>query len=202
MEQAEQEGRAVVFVSHDLDSLNRLCTRALWLEAGQVRRDGEPDEVTREYLSSSATSPDAGFAVVRAGPVTVHEVGVVPLGRQAGGALLRQDTLRVRVEFELSDPVPDFDLAIYVTTHRGVRVLDEALSDREPVRLLPGRYVAEMDVPPVLNVGDFSVGLWCGTTTAGFLDDSAIAAFTLHGVDHGRPARIVVLGLPIEITPT
>jgi ABC-2 type transport system ATP-binding protein/lipopolysaccharide transport system ATP-binding protein len=83
----------------------------------------------------------------------------MPKARPAESALLREDTLTVEVDVELIEDVPDFDLAIYLTSNRGVRVVDEALRDRERPRLAPGRYRVCMDVPPVLNVGDYSVGL-------------------------------------------
>ena len=201
MEEAEQEGRTLVFVSHDLDSLTRICTRALWLEAGLVRGTGDPEDLVRDYLTSGLGTSPTGRPVLRSGPVQVHRVEVTPVGRPAGSALLREDTLRVEVDFEVDQVVPDFDLAIYITNRRGVRVMDEAINDRELRRLTPGRYCARMEVPPVLNVGDFAVGVWCGTATTDLLDESAAAHFTLHGSNRGRPARAVVLDLPITITP-
>ncbi|MGY1711374.1 polysaccharide ABC transporter ATP-binding protein [Geodermatophilus sp. SYSU D00758] len=201
MAEAEQEGRTLVFVSHDLDSLARLCSRALWLEAGRVRATGDPVDLVRDYLASGLAPSAAGGAVLSAGPVTVHGVRVRPARRAAAGALLRDDALRVEVDFELADQVPDLDLAIYLTNHRGVRVLDEALSDQAPRRLPSGRWCAAMDVPPVLNVGDYSVGLWFGTSGAEFLHEPAATAFTLHGSDRLRPERTVVLDLPISVSP-
>ena len=201
MEEAEQQGRTIVFVSHDLDSLSKLCTRALWLEAGRVRETGTPSDLVRRYLTSSLISPNTGEGLLRAGPIRVDDVRILPRGQGIEGALLREDTLRLQVYFELEETVPDLDLAIYVTNQRGVRVLDEAVSDRQPLSLAAGRYRAEFEVPPVLNVGNFSVGLWFGTTTTAFLDEPAAAQFTLHGNDRGRPSRAVVMNLPITITP-
>jgi ABC-type polysaccharide/polyol phosphate transport system ATPase subunit len=199
MEQAEQEGRTLVFVSHDLASLSRICTRALWLEAGQVRASGQTEDRIRGYLTSSLASSGSGAALLRSGPVTVSDVRVGARGRPSEAALLRGDAVIVRVDFELAQPVPDFDLSLYVTNARAVRVLDEALSDNRSGRLPAGRYCAEMEIPPVLNVGAYSVGLWCGTNSSTFLDEPAAARFTLHGNEQDRPDRTVVLGLPITV---
>jgi ABC-type polysaccharide/polyol phosphate transport system ATPase subunit len=43
--------RLLVLVSHDLESLRRMCRRAVWLERGQVRQDGPSDEVIDAYRS-------------------------------------------------------------------------------------------------------------------------------------------------------
>jgi ABC-type polysaccharide/polyol phosphate transport system ATPase subunit len=43
------QARAVVLVSHDLNSLPELCDRLLWLDHGRVRMTGEPAEVIQAY---------------------------------------------------------------------------------------------------------------------------------------------------------
>jgi ABC-type polysaccharide/polyol phosphate transport system ATPase subunit len=44
------DGRTIVFVTHDMGSLNRFCHRALLLERGQTVHIGEPHEVADRYL--------------------------------------------------------------------------------------------------------------------------------------------------------
>ncbi len=45
-----QSGRTVVFVSHNLDAVQGLCKRVLWLDHGHLRLDGNPTEVINSYL--------------------------------------------------------------------------------------------------------------------------------------------------------
>lgn len=42
-------GTTVVFVSHDLSSVQRMCDRCLWIECGRVEMDGEALEVVKHY---------------------------------------------------------------------------------------------------------------------------------------------------------
>jgi lipopolysaccharide transport system ATP-binding protein len=49
MQDLRDEGRTVLFVSHDLTSVRQLCTRALLLNGGRVVDDGTPAEITRRY---------------------------------------------------------------------------------------------------------------------------------------------------------
>jgi ABC-type polysaccharide/polyol phosphate transport system ATPase subunit len=44
--------RLIILVSHDLDSLSRLCDRVLWLEHGRVRQLGEPKATIAAYRES------------------------------------------------------------------------------------------------------------------------------------------------------
>jgi ABC-type glutathione transport system ATPase component len=45
----------LVVVSHDMDSLTRLCSRGIWLENGRVRMDGPMDQVIDAYEQSVPT---------------------------------------------------------------------------------------------------------------------------------------------------
>lgn len=40
----------IVMVTHDLERVKELCTRAIWIYDGKVRLDGEPKEVIKEYM--------------------------------------------------------------------------------------------------------------------------------------------------------
>ena len=52
MEDLQRAGRTVVFVSHDLGAIGRLCERTLWLDGGRVAYDGPTEEALRRYFDS------------------------------------------------------------------------------------------------------------------------------------------------------
>lgn len=47
----EGSGATVLFVSHDLGSVQRLCTRALWIDRGRIVRQGDPLDVMKAYAA-------------------------------------------------------------------------------------------------------------------------------------------------------
>src|SRR6266536_1683276 len=51
-----KEGRTVLFVSHNVASINRLCTRAVWLQNGRVMRSGAPTEIIGNYLAQGTNN--------------------------------------------------------------------------------------------------------------------------------------------------
>ncbi len=62
------EGRTIVFVTHDMGSLNRFCHRALLLERGSLVHLGEPHEVADRYLEINfGRDPEALAAGARRG---------------------------------------------------------------------------------------------------------------------------------------
>lgn len=50
LEELKQSDKTVVIVSHSLESIKKLCTRAVWIYEGKVRLDGKVDKVVDEYL--------------------------------------------------------------------------------------------------------------------------------------------------------
>lgn len=57
------EASLVLVVSHNLEFINRFCTRALWLDQGRVRADGEPEQITQTYLETCGPAPRKKKAV-------------------------------------------------------------------------------------------------------------------------------------------
>jgi ABC-2 type transport system ATP-binding protein/lipopolysaccharide transport system ATP-binding protein len=201
MQEAEQEGRTLVFVSHDLETLTKICPRSLWLEAGEIRDAGSTAAIVRDYLVSGVLPVAVGAALLKSERVTVHAMRVLPEGEHGSEALLRGDRLRIEVDFEVTEETPGLDLAVVLTTAAGVRVFDELLSDTTMMRLPVGRYRAKLVVPPVLNVGDYTVGVWFGTQHENFIDQPVVAPFTVQGSDTYRSERILILGLPLVVQP-
>jgi len=53
MQDVSKSGRTIVFVSHQMNQIRRLCERVLWIDAGQLRLDG-PAETTISAYEQSA----------------------------------------------------------------------------------------------------------------------------------------------------
>jgi ABC-type uncharacterized transport system ATPase subunit len=45
------EGKTVLFISHDMWNVRRLCNRILWMENGQVRACGPAAEIAERYMT-------------------------------------------------------------------------------------------------------------------------------------------------------
>lgn len=56
IQEFQQTGRTILFVSHDMEVVRRIATRALWLDNGELRADGPVQLVTQQYLASLQTT--------------------------------------------------------------------------------------------------------------------------------------------------
>jgi ABC-type polysaccharide/polyol phosphate transport system ATPase subunit len=49
MQEVSKSGRTIVFVSHQINQIRRLCERVLWIDAGRIRQSGPAGEVIAAY---------------------------------------------------------------------------------------------------------------------------------------------------------
>ena len=52
MKDVTGKGRTVLFVSHNMSAINRLCDRAIWIDNGRIGMSGTTHDVIESYLSS------------------------------------------------------------------------------------------------------------------------------------------------------
>ena len=57
MEELSEGGATVVFVSHDFQTVERFCRRAIWLDDGRVREDGQPRAILQQLKSTLVAPP-------------------------------------------------------------------------------------------------------------------------------------------------
>ena len=56
MGNVSRQGRTILFVSHNMTALQKLCTRVVWLNGGQVMDAGDPRKVIDHYLQTNAVA--------------------------------------------------------------------------------------------------------------------------------------------------
>jgi lipopolysaccharide transport system ATP-binding protein len=130
---SRREGRTVLFVSHNMGVIHKLCPTSIWLDHGRMRRFGETGEVIRDYLAQS-------------GPNRAQIVELAHLPRQwVEGSELRLKSLewlcdlplkhgepvRARIVFETHVPITNFAVGIGFCDPTGRRLLsyDTDLTD-------------------------------------------------------------------------
>ncbi len=62
MEDFSGTGRTVLFVSHNMQTINQLCDRVIWIDGGSIMDDGDPSQVVTNYLHSTSYATGAHVA--------------------------------------------------------------------------------------------------------------------------------------------
>ncbi len=170
-----REGRTVMFVSHNMAAIQKLCSRAVWLQGGRVAGNGEPSEVIGDYLqAASVVRGDAGTAVP--GYLFHHDLGadapfdarVISLQLLSAANEIAVDETaswepaHFRIGFEVSKAFRSFSAVLQVSTADGVPLL---LCSTTPDHNLafavsPGRYEIDCRFERFpLAAGEYVLGL-------------------------------------------
>ncbi len=200
MSEVEQSGRTVLFVSHNLEALSRLCPTAMWLERGQIRRIGPAKAVIDEYTRSSSgeTGGTSTFEVRTDASAQIVGLSVVDEDGHSQAVLNPWTPLTIQVDLVVNEPVP-LDMAVLVSTSSGTNLVDEALRDRSLSGLYePGRYRMRCSLPPILTSGEYTASVWLGSTYDTLDHYENAVLFTIDGEDD-RPRRHLRLDAPWDI---
>jgi len=131
------EGRTIVFVTHDMGALNRFCHRALLLERGSMVHIGEPHEVADRYLELNFGRDPLATAAAEerggGGEARVVEAWIEDEHgeRHTSVAQGRRITFKALVRFMV--PVDDPAASLYVLNEEHVAIV-VATSSRESER--------------------------------------------------------------------
>ncbi len=197
-------GRTVVFVSHNLDAINALCPVTMWLDEGRIEAHGPTREIVNRYLASGTSlSGTRTFDPPPGKSAAILQTRLLDAAGNAAVAFSRDDPVTVEIRFAVYAPTPDLDLTVFIHNVRGIRVLEEAWSERVPdaLRGTPGEFVVRVVIPPVLAVDEYVAGFWMGSRYEEMFYEDDVLRFRLDGRDHGRPNRVIDLGLDWSLQP-
>jgi lipopolysaccharide transport system ATP-binding protein len=185
------EGRTVLFVSHNMQAVRTLCTRALMIEAGRILADGPVDEVVRRYLDSGR-AVDGGLIPEEQPRATgtreafIRKVEVTDrLGRPIEQVFFGQP-FSVQILCRSTIDIPDVAVEIGISTRDGLRIATLTSIDRGqlPVAVAPGWWQFRVDVDLTLQPGEYGVDValhhWIQSkVTIDWIEQGA----TLHALD-------------------
>jgi lipopolysaccharide transport system ATP-binding protein len=137
MSEVAGEGRTVLFVSHNMAAVQSLCNRAIWLEEGNLVKDGQPNQVVSEYLKASSTSlAEQIWDDVEAAPgndvVRLHRVSIRPERGTPGDEINIRTPLVMEFEYWNLKPGTHLNLSISVYNQQGIHVF-ATTTLKEPV---------------------------------------------------------------------
>ncbi|MBN1639705.1 MAG: ABC transporter ATP-binding protein [Anaerolineae bacterium] len=152
-----RRGVTVLFVSHDMDAVRELCDRAIWLDGGGVRAEGDPEDVVTQYLRGFGEAElellARGATLKRGqrwgtGDVQLVDVQFVDAQGCPRDVFLTGETVCVRMRYRtkrrIVDPV--FGVALYTSTGAQINSTDMRTS-RYTLEAIEGEGVVEYHLP-------------------------------------------------------
>ena len=192
LHEASELGRTVVFVSHNLESVQRLCDRAYLIDKGGVVAEGTPAHAINEYMSSSGPVQGGGVAVIAEDAerdVGTGDAKLTQLAmRDRGGAGISSvhlgERFCVALQIDARRRLEDVAIELGISTPDRQRVATVTNIDRpgERIALAPGLNEVEVEVEVSLLPGDYilDLGIYHGP---GEMTDYVYCAYSFEALN-------------------
>jgi lipopolysaccharide transport system ATP-binding protein len=186
MEEVAGEGRTVLFVSHNMTTMQSLCQRAYLLEGGRIVEEGDARSVVHSYLESVSVTASVSLSERRDrqgdGATRVQSISIESLT----GALTIPvgEPIRVTLEYEGEQPLRNARLLVSIMdiSRTGIYLLDSDVRGGLP-EVLPACGTVVCNTGPLLaSPGACYVNVWL--YRSGSLTDFVTNASSFDVVDN------------------
>jgi lipopolysaccharide transport system ATP-binding protein len=188
MSDVAQQGRTVLFVSHNMSAILRLTQEAIVLKKGQLIKRAPTPEAVDFYLSSGQA--ETGERIWVADEVSAECAPFRPVAlrlKDKTGKVI--DTVRstehvtVEWEYQLDAPITGLRVGMYLSTMRGEYVFtafdtDDAKQYEQFGARQSGRYISRCNLPAdFFNEGRYSLGVNASSfgVRRYFMDENALS---------------------------
>ena len=194
IQELRRNGVTIVFISHDLGTVESLCHRAVLLQKGRIAAEGPARDVVTQYQRMTTEGELAAHAPVSMeGPVEIFGLRVADERRRSTGIVQSGDPIAIEVDIRASALFEHAVVEALVYSHEDGLLLFECSTPPEGIALGPGDAVArfELDALP-LAPGPYTLGArirprgsaraaawWFGRTTL-HVESAAPAHGRLH----------------------
>lgn len=175
MEEKTKEGKTVLFVSHQLAAMRKLCDRCIYLEEGRIARQGDPDEVIDYYLGQvdQADRSATNYRAQKDSPVYFSRLGLATEQSQ----LKFTDEIALRGNIRVNQPLSNIQVCMALLDRYGERVFStirnlengllQAGADIPLEVTIPGSIIApnhysflfQLYIPPGIDLFDEVAGV-------------------------------------------
>ncbi|HMD90235.1 MAG TPA: ABC transporter ATP-binding protein [Anaerolineaceae bacterium] len=192
MSDVAQQGRTVLFVSHNMSAVLRLTEEALVIEKGHVALRAPTAQAVDYYLSRGFSqegkrSWDDDEVPPDAAPFRPLELRVCTQQKKISDAVRSMEPITIELEYVLDAPITGLRVGLYLMSTRGEYILttfdtdDPGYYERFAVRPA-GHYVSTCIIPPdFLNEGRFVIGVNASTfRIKRYFQDEQALTFTVE----------------------
>lgn len=212
MLQVAGQGRTLIFVSHDMDAINRICNRAIHMAHGRIIGDSEigghgsiaqaligatsVSNITRSYIRAGIDLiPQQVWSVTENSPtfdgnIRLEMVRLLDANGSVKSEFEVKEEITIELQFTILEEKNPINVHLHIKDFLGHNILVsmDNLDALNGAHRLPGNYVERCTVPaPLLNVGDYRVDLefWPGQLLDNRLVRASVVTFSVF--DDNRP---------------
>jgi lipopolysaccharide transport system ATP-binding protein len=126
-----QRGRTVLFVSHGMNAVAQLCSRALLMSDGRIIKDADPNGVIDSYLSELVPPTNYRFKASMASDKDIYiaEAEALDADRKPTNSFSHREPILISITCRINNWVRDSVLGFFVRDHRNRKVFTTSNPD-------------------------------------------------------------------------
>ena len=165
MQEVGKEGRTVLFVSHNMAAINRLCKSCILLKAGQIEGIGPSDIIIDKYMSGSGNEIRERIWNLQEEPgnylAKLLSIRIYNVSENHYEHIRLNEPIRIEMEIKIFEHIYELGFAIKIFASDGTVVVHSAdvISDCS-LKRQPGRINLKCTLPAyLLNEGNYSLSV-------------------------------------------
>jgi lipopolysaccharide transport system ATP-binding protein len=191
MDSVSKQGRTVVFISHNMNAIQRLCPKCLLLDHGHIIAFGNTPDVIAKYLSSSSSTsgPNSWIDLSEVqrygtGKVQFEAVSYSSLNAETGFLPFPKGPLEFYLNIRSESEQSVGSVAVTLYDRYGTKLVNaDTLALGEMLPLKAGNNIIRLLVDPLyLNPGTYTLGLWVANPPSEVFDNIS-SAFLIEVVE-------------------
>lgn len=156
MKDVSNNGRTILFVSHNINAIRKLCEKGVLMRNGKVDFVGEIDDVLKSYGEISIPSNEIEFVANPAKP-SITRISV--MNRNV------MDQISIKIDFESPFPIKNIMPGIVVSSPSGEPIFGSNTryhpSNTDNFEVARGSAILAVDTPPLYS-GKYFISAWLG----------------------------------------
>mgnify|MGYP001170025621 FL=1 len=197
---SQGEGRTVLFVSHNMGSIKRLCNTGILLQNGTIIDSGDINYVTDQYLKAYMNQQIrySAFDIKKKQPININSIEVFAANKKESTIFDIEDQLHVKVDYTVNEDNltgSNISFALFKDGALLLRSWDVDMNQSLLKGRSKGHYEATFALPDFLTTGTYSISIDCGRAGVGVYqkqDDCLV--FELENTEIDGAARSFTRG--------
>ncbi len=156
------EGRTVLFVSHNMGAVQRLCERSILLKHGQIDKLGLTPNIIEYYMKSQTSSSEFNFSpeskVIGKQGLRLLRVSVKDSHNKQTSNFVSDSAFNIEIEYQLDKEINNMRIGFRILNNEGIIAFSSV--DTDPIGAgttrQKGTYISKCTIPPnLLNSGQY-----------------------------------------------
>jgi len=152
MKDVSRAGRTVLLVSHNMSSINSLCSRVVWVDRGAIGKCGSPNKIISQYLSRDVLKAEMLWDKknndqAECSVLTIKRVAVENEQGNVCYDFYPDEQIRFTVEYTVNTRLDGARLNLTVMTKQGLNVFVVTDWETQAGSRFEGKYLASCLVP-------------------------------------------------------